>query len=124
MVPCLKRATIGLAFTLQKKRTELFGSVPEKSDDRPCVYTKHLGSVLVLERFRSSLVSLKCETLSFRSRIVLVFSSVNGQERNFLVTIENGAKSRVEARLSENVKLHCHANTHASHESSVLFSLV
>ena len=79
--------------------------------------------MLVWERFRSSLVLRKCETLWFRSLIVLVFSSINGQERNILVTIENGAFSRVKGRL-HNVRRNFRVTAHASRESSVLFTQV
>ena len=57
--------------------------------------------MVVWERFRSSFVSLKCEILRFRSQIVLLFPSVNGEEGNFMVTIDNAAYSIVGTRLSK-----------------------
>ena len=42
--------------------------------------------------------------------------------KNFLVTVENGASSRVGARFSKNFRSHCRTTAHASRESSVLFT--
>ena len=65
------------------------------------MYTRILGSMLVLERLRSSLVSLKYGTLWFHFQFVLLSPGVDGKERNFMVTINNTAYSIVGARLSE-----------------------